>query len=134
MDNLFTTVPLLLKLRELGIGGCGTTRTFPEIFCVDGDNLEWNTATGGYTANHRVLALQWEDQKSVRLLSTIHRLEQRIEKRRKKPRQTSTRGRAIRIAFGDSQSMVVPIPVIIDDYNHSVTRGVISLDSIDRRR
>ena len=37
MDNLFTTIPLLVKLRGLGIGGCGTTtRQYPADLEVDG--------------------------------------------------------------------------------------------------
>jgi hypothetical protein len=130
MDNLFTTIPLLLKLRELGIGGCGTTRTFPKEFQKDGDRLPWNTVTGGYTADGKVLALQWEDQKSVRMLSTIHQLLECIERERKRPRPTSTRGRTIRQIFGDEQRMVVPIPCAINDYN----RGKVGVDLSDQYR
>jgi hypothetical protein len=104
MNNSFTTVPPLLKRRELGIGGCGTTHTFREAFRLEGDGVEWNIVTGGYSANDRLLALRWEDRKSVRMLSTIHRLEQRIDKLRKKPRPTGTRGRVIPQAFGDCQA------------------------------
>jgi hypothetical protein len=31
IDNLFTRVPLLRKLRSIGIRACGTTRKYPEF-------------------------------------------------------------------------------------------------------
>lgn len=130
MDNLFTTIPLLLKLRGLGIGGCGTTRRYPAELEVDGSDLPWNTVTGGPTADKQVLALQWEDQKSVRCLTTIHRLEDKVEKQRKRPRITSTRGRSIRSCFGDRERMVIPIPTTINDYNH----GKVGVDLADQYR
>lgn len=50
MDNLFTRVPLLRKLREIEIGACGTTRRHLEfpLFLLDlketcSKHLEWNT-------------------------------------------------------------------------------------------
>jgi hypothetical protein len=51
MDNLFTRVPLLRKLRqEMEIGACGTTRRHPKfpLFLIDlkehcSKKLEWNT-------------------------------------------------------------------------------------------
>jgi len=50
MDNLFIRVPLLRKLRTIGIGACGTTRRHPEFpaFLLElkdlcSKHLEWNT-------------------------------------------------------------------------------------------
>jgi hypothetical protein len=50
MDNLFTRVPILRKLRTLNIGACGTTRRHPEFpaFLLElkdlcSKRLEWNT-------------------------------------------------------------------------------------------
>ena len=50
MDNFFTRVPILRKLRGLGIGACGTTRRHPEfpLFLLElkdicSKSLEWNT-------------------------------------------------------------------------------------------
>jgi Transposase IS4 len=49
MDNLFTRVPLLRRLREIGIGACGTTRRHPKFptFLLDlkehcARRMEWN--------------------------------------------------------------------------------------------
>jgi hypothetical protein len=120
MDNLFTTVPLLLSLRERGIGGVGTARSnaFPSAHKVLSEGSEWNTVLGGTTADGKVQAIEWQDQRTVQMLSTIHPLSRKIQKRRKAPRPTSTNGPRIRKAFGDSSWMDVDIPSIINNYNH----------------
>jgi hypothetical protein len=120
MDNLFTTVPLLLSLRERGIGGAGTARSnaFPSAHKVLSESSEWNTVSGGPAAGGKVEAIEWQDQRTVQMLSTIHPLSRKIQKRRKAPRPTSTNGPRIRKAFGDSSWMDVDIPSIINDYNH----------------
>ena len=50
MDNLFTRVPILRRLRQANIGACGTTRKhpdFPQLLISLKDQylkrLEWNT-------------------------------------------------------------------------------------------
>jgi hypothetical protein len=50
IDNLFTRVPLLRKLRALNIGACGTTQRHPKfpLFLLElkdlcSKSLEWNT-------------------------------------------------------------------------------------------
>ena len=119
MDNLFTTVSLLLELRDRGIGGTGTTwsNAFPQhLRCLDA-TAEWNTVSGGATADGKVLRLEWQDQKTVQMLTTLHPLSKKIKRNRKQPHLTSTSGAAIRWHF-TSARMEVDIPSDIDDYNH----------------
>jgi len=76
MNNLFKIVPLLLGLRDRGIGGTGTMRSnaFPRhLRCLDA-TTKWNTVSGGATADGKVLGLEWRDQKTVQMLMQLHPL------------------------------------------------------------
>jgi len=122
LDNLFTTIPLLQRLRKRNLGACGTARLvidrFPSEFTIT-STLPWNTVTGGQVTgtNGEVLAIQWEDNNHVHMLSTIHRIDERVKRIRKRPRVTSTMGRSVRRFFGDKHQLEVEIPKAIDDYN-----------------
>ena len=122
MDNYFTSQPLLAKLRDLGIGACGTARVNRSAFPPELDdkrkNIPWNEVSGG-TADlaGKVLALQLQDNSAVHFLSTIHTLEGKVISERKKPRQTSSNGPAIRRAFGPHDRAKISIPAVTDDYN-----------------
>jgi hypothetical protein len=102
MDNLFTTVTLLLSLRKKSIGGVGNARSnaFPSEHKVLADSAEWNTVSGGPTGDGKVRAIEWQDQRTVQMLSTIHPLSRKIQKKCKAPRPTSTNGLRIRNTFG----------------------------------
>jgi len=65
-----------------------------------------------------VLALQWQDNRALYFLSTIHSPKERIISERKKPQQSSSNGPAIRRVFGSHERAHVPISAITDDYNH----------------
>jgi hypothetical protein len=118
MDNLFTTPKLLVKLRDQGIGGAGTARSnaFPAEHKVLGEDADWNTIAGGATASGKVCATEWQDQRTVHMLSTLHPLSRRIVKHRRMPRNTSTNGPRMRKAF-TSTRMKALIPTVINDYN-----------------
>ena len=77
-----------------------------------------------------VLCLRWEDNNIVRLLSTIHPGNEYTLSQRRKPRTTSTNANFTRQVFGDQNSKVLPIPKIVDDYNHHMN----SVDLADQRR
>ncbi|KAF8250372.1 hypothetical protein K440DRAFT_541518 [Wilcoxina mikolae CBS 423.85] len=121
MDNLFTTstVPLLLKLRDKSIGRAGTARSdaFPHHLRRLDSTAPWNTVSGSSTADEKVLGLEWQDQKTVQMLTTLHPLSKKVNRNRKQPRVISTSGAAIR-KYYTSVRMEVDIPSAIDDYNH----------------
>ena len=79
MDNYFSNVPLFKALLAKGIGAMGTARPtangFPKTLDVDKDQvrrkLEWNHVCGEII-DEEVLAILWQDNNSVILLSTIH--------------------------------------------------------------
>jgi hypothetical protein len=146
MDNLFTRVPLLRRLRQLSIGGCGTTRKHPEFpplllqlkeHCAK--HMEWNT-TAAIIARKQVqikqedgkdllqndpqdpgvLCFAWQDNNTVIACSTVHSAdtEHTIIRKRRRPQATSTNGHLVRKVFGDDVRKDLSIPLFIDDYNH----------------
>lgn len=122
MDNFFSNINLFKYLRENKIGACGTVRTnsanFPQILKVD-KKLDWDTLSGVVVNN--VLAILWMDNGPVTMLSTIHEIngnENRIERIRRRPRETSTNATKVRAVFGTASKKSLPIPIVIDDYNH----------------
>ena len=121
MDNYFPSIALFERLRDLGIGGCGTAKVrktaFPPQLHDDRSSLPRNELSGGPAGNAgKVLAVQWQDQSAVDFLTTIHNLEDRITVLRKKSRQSSSNGPAIRKAFGAMERANVPISVNTNDY------------------
>lgn len=83
MDYYFPSIALFERLRDLGIGGCGTARVrktaFPPHLPDDRSSVPWNELSGGPTGNAgKVIAVQWQDQSPVHFLTTIHNLEDRI--------------------------------------------------------
>ena len=96
MDNYFSNVPLFQYLRQIGIGACGTVRKtasgFPKELKVDKNvKLDWDVRSG--VVINGVLAIFWQDNGPVTMLSTIHSLigeEWEVERERRRPRETST--------------------------------------------
>ncbi|GES95040.1 piggyBac transposable element-derived protein 4-like [Rhizophagus clarus] len=123
MDNYFSSIKLFKYLHEKKIGACGTVRknsaNFPQILKVD-KKLDWDTLSGMVVDN--VLAILWMDNGPVTMLSTVHQIdngnENQIERIRRRPRETSTNAVKVRAVFGTASKKSLPIPVVIDDYNH----------------
>lgn len=122
MDNYFPSIALFERLRDLGIRACSTARVrktaFPPHLHDDRSCILWTTLSGGPAGTTgKVLAIQWQDQGVVHLLTTIHSLEERTTVLPKKPYQSSSNGPVIRQAFGPMERENVPILVITNDYN-----------------
>jgi len=122
MDNYFPLIALFERLREVGLGACGTAqvnrKAYPPHLDNKRFNIPWNEVSGGSACpSGTVLALQWQDNSAVHFLSTIHNLEDRVSSERKKPRLSSSNGPAIRRVFGVPERAKVSIPVITNDYN-----------------
>ena len=126
MDNYFSSIPLFNHLRKHKIGACGTVRInsmkFPkELKVPKNARLDWDTTSGKVVDG--VLAILWMDNAPVTMLTTIHELEGdewRVAKTRRRPRETSTNGATVRRVFGDMPVKELPIPKVIDDYNHKM--------------
>ena len=53
-------------------------------------------------------------------MTTGHIAQEIVEKNRKRPKKTSTSASIARALFGNKYSKILPIPGIIDDYNHGM--------------
>ena len=126
-DNYFTSISLFQILRDKGIGACGTTRPysagqdFPQ-FLKDlrnvGNYVPWNTLCAIPTWG--VLCFGWQGNNLVMCLTTIHtvhRIEDKIERKRKRPSITSTNSHITHAVFGDKFKKILNIPTVINDYN-----------------
>jgi len=105
MDNYFPSIALLERLREVGLGACGTARVnrkaYPPHLDDKHPNIPWNEVSGGSACpGGTVLAVQWQDNSAVHFLSTIHTLEERVISERKKPHLSSSNGPEIQKVFG----------------------------------
>ncbi len=71
------------------------------------------------------MAILWIDNGPVTMFSTIHKIngnENRIERVRHRPREISTNATKVWKVFGAASKKSLPIPIIIDDYNHFMGR------------
>ena len=121
MDNYFSSINLFSFLREKGIGACGTVRTntakFPVILKKEKEKAnEWDYLKGVIVDD--VLVMLWIDNGPVTMLSTIHNLDDKVHRERRRPRETSTNSKKVRSVFENTARKSLPIPKIIDDYNH----------------
>jgi hypothetical protein len=71
-----------------------------------------------------VLYFIWQNNNTVLDLTTTHSLHRpkkdTIIRNRKRPKPTSTNARITRLIFGDLPRKRLPIPRVIDDYNHHI--------------
>jgi hypothetical protein len=96
MVNQLTTVPSLFERRDNSIRGVGSAQSnaFPRYLRRLDGTTPWNTVSGGLTADRKVLRLEWQDQKTVQMLTTLHPLSKTFKRIRKQPHITSTSGAA----------------------------------------
>jgi hypothetical protein len=126
LDNYFTSVNLFKILRDRGIGACGTTRArnkdIPPLiqYLKEKDlKLPWNTLCA--IPKDDVLCFAWQDNNIVIGLTTVHTVNQAedlVKRQRRRPGEKSTSASTTRPVFGDKPTKILPIPTIIDDYNH----------------
>ena len=98
LNGCFCNVEPFLKLRELGIGACGTVRKsitkklFPTFVPVNGAKtipMDWGTIRG-QVVEKKVLVTIWQDNSVVGFMSTVHTGQEYIVRQRRRPKNTST--------------------------------------------
>ena len=139
LDNFYTSLPLLRKLRQsLKIGGCGTVRPSSARFPVDLKTSKKEIFKFDYHfVQLRVLkafgvevgVLLWFDNAPVTIMTTVHDLGAEVEKLRRRPGRKGTNAQRAREAFGDDQEKMMAIPQCIDDYNQHLG-GVNTADQL----
>jgi Transposase IS4 len=123
LDNLFTNVPLVNALGELGIAVMGTTRQTALGLPKELSQLKQakKPLKWGYLATaitNGVLCFLWQDNNKVLGMTTAYNLHDTIIRSRNRPSATSTSASITRPIFGDSPKKNLPIPIAIDAYNH----------------
>ena len=127
LDNYFTSINLFKRLRQEGIGACGTTRPsaspqfHPTLAVLKESKLtnEWNSLYADVQDD--VLCIAWQDNNTVTALSTVHTVHKDddwVKRKRKCPSKTSTNATTARKPFNGRPTADLPIPRLIDDYNH----------------
>jgi len=90
LDNFYTTIPLLGRLRhDYRIGGCGTARPssagFPDDLKIPKQNIakfEYHSSKARVVTdpifNQQVDVLLWFDNAPVTIMTTVHRLDAEV--------------------------------------------------------
>lgn len=122
MDNYFTSAKLFQQFRNDGIGACGTARRqagIPKELQVDkAIKLDWDTRSGIVIGG--VLAVFWQDNGPVTMMTTIHGMvgeEWEVMREWRQPRDTSTNVTRVQSIFGNSPWKELKILKVIDEYN-----------------
>ncbi|XP_055877291.1 piggyBac transposable element-derived protein 4-like [Biomphalaria glabrata] len=109
-DNFYTSVQLLKDLWFIGIGACGTVlrtrKGFPNAI-KDVKNFEKKSKRGDmrWIRDGQLLTVQWRDNKTISLMSTIHDANDSVTAKRR----TKTNGQF--------ENLTVNQPTIVHDYN-----------------
>lgn len=119
-DNLFTSFPLLNKLSEMGIAGTGTVRQnrLHKVPIATKKDILKKDVPRGYQENifngDQILVC-WKDNKPVYVASNKF--------------TAKTSGTAGRFSRTERKKVQIPIPEMIEAYNHNMG-GVDLLDSM----
>ncbi len=126
MDNYFISINLFSYLQKKGFEVCKTVRVntakFPVILKKEKEKqYEWDFLISAVV--EEVLALLQIDNRPVTMLSTIHTIEgeeSKVHKECRKPRETSSNSQKVRSVFRNATRKTLPIPKIINYYNHHI--------------
>ena len=124
VDNYYTNHSLFRKLREDGIGACGTARAsskdFPNALKIPAN--QWCKSPYHHRAGlvlNGVGVMLWMDNKPITMMSTIHQLRgwsSEIKRLRRRPARSNPS--AASQIFGTQARLLQDIPTCINDYNH----------------
>ncbi|TKA71579.1 hypothetical protein B0A49_11802 [Cryomyces minteri] len=128
LDNLFTSARLFERLVDEGYGAAGTARVgktsgiHEDLAALKLDKKRsriWGEIHGriGETSP-RVLQISWEDSATVLIMTTVYTGKESIIRKRKKPSNTSSNARVVRVVFDDHTELELPIPLVVDHYNY----------------
>jgi hypothetical protein len=73
-----------------------------------------------YIPNGEVYYVGWKDQAFVLIISSFMLGNERVERLRKRPKETSSKAKTIRKPFSKEPVKVLSIPVIADGYNYYI--------------
>jgi hypothetical protein len=73
------------------------------------------------TENGQVCHVGWKDQAFVLMMSSFMSGDQRVLRKRKRPKETSSKAKTSRVPFSDGEAVKeLSIPEIADKYNYNM--------------
>jgi hypothetical protein len=126
LDNLFVSTRFVQYARSQGVAITGTCRTtggvIKELLDLQKsdkkDVIPWGETYSRYTPNGEVCHVGWKDQAFVLIMSSFISGDERVERLRKRPKETSSKAKTARKPFGKEPVKVLSIPAIADGYNY----------------
>jgi hypothetical protein len=126
LDNLFVSTRFIQYARSKGVAVTGTCRdtggVIQELLDLKKkdkkDVIPWGETHSMYTSNGEVCHIRWKDQAFVLIMSSFMSGDQRIDRLRKRPKETSSKAKTARKPFGKEPIKVLSIPAIADGYNY----------------
>jgi hypothetical protein len=128
LDNLFVSHKFLLYARESrGIGLTGTCRNnvgvIQELLTLKKkdkkDIIPWGETHSLPSIDGKVCQTGWKDQAFVLIMSTVMSGDTKVLRRRKRPKETSSKAKTSRVPFkGGEAEKDLWIPEVTDFYNH----------------
>ncbi|PMD49344.1 uncharacterized protein K444DRAFT_549581, partial [Hyaloscypha bicolor E] len=128
LDNLFVSTRFVQYARSQEVAITGTCRTtggvIKELLDLQKsdkkDIIPWGETYSMYTPNREVCYVGWKDQAFVLIISSFMSGNKRVERLRKRPKETSSKAKTVRKPFSKEPVKVLSIPVIADGYNYYI--------------
>ena len=125
LDNLFTSEALCSYLYQVGIGCTGTARVKSGIHQdllnfkkKPPKDISWGDRQTRVNATGKMLSVAWVDHEPVLFLTNASEALPQVQSLRRRPGETASWARLVREPFGDEPTKILPIPLMIDRYNH----------------
>jgi hypothetical protein len=126
LDNLFVSTRFVQYARSQGVAVTRTYRitsgVIKELLDLQKsdkkDVIPWGETYSMYTSNGEVYHIGWKDQAFVLIMSSFISGNERVLRLRKRPKETSSKAKTVRVPFGSQATKMLLIPVIADGYNY----------------
>jgi hypothetical protein len=138
LDNLFTSTSLFELLRNKGLAATGTRRRNAGVVqslldkkdADKGENeLGWGTQLNYPVPSGKVLQTGWKDIAFAFTMTTFSTGKEKVIRKRKRPRESSSKAKTARKPFGNKAEKKLPVPESYDAYNHNIG-GVVQADQL----
>ena len=111
-------------IKRETIGACHSHEKFSErltdIKTTHTNRVLWGTQYWELSAKKLVIQLAWKDAQIVLFASTVALPHEQVIRLRKRPAKTATGANITRKVFREQPMKFLPIPSIVDGYNHSM--------------
>jgi hypothetical protein len=85
------------------------------------DIIPWGITYSRPIENGKVCHIGWKDQAFVLMMSSFMSGDERVLRKRKRPKETSSKAKTARVPFSDNEPVkVLSIPLIADRYNYNM--------------